>query len=201
MFDKLREWLAYTGLSDSVTKYDELILASGDREVQEYVYNDLNQTNKFKLRTDQNFWGNDTVQLYKPIYDYGYSDITTTGTWQFILNEFLGTSRLGYSTAVSDDGKTVAFGAPTDSMNEFEDSNVWYKGHQAWASYTNAGAVRIFESKLYTPHSGVVEFTRFGNLDRAVHPTEREAGYYDQMELYFRPDGRPTRRMEFEDIL
>ena len=200
MFDKLREWLAYTGLSDSVTKYDELILASGDREVQEYVYNDLNQTNKFKLRTDQNFWGNDTVQLYKPIYDYGYSDITTTGTWQFILNEFLGTSRLGYSTAVSDDGKTVAFGAPTDSMNEFEDSNVWYKGHQAWASYTNAGAVRIFESKLYTPHSGVVEFTRFGNLDRAVHPTEREAGYYDQMELYFRPDGRPTRRMEFEEI-
>ena len=206
MYNGIRDWLTFIGRNDTITRYDELLTASGAREVQDQIYHELNQSDKFRLRIDQSFWGGieNTIQLYKPIYRYGYGDIGSTGTWRFILDEFAGTSRLGYSTSVSDDGRTVAFGAPTDSMNLFEDTNVWYEGKETWASYTNAGAVRIFESKRYTPHSGVVEFSRFGNLDRAMHPTEREAGYYDQMELYFKPDnnnqGRPFRKMEFEEI-
>ena len=107
---------------------------------------------------------------------------------------------MGYSTSVSDDGDTVAFGAPTDSMNLFEDTNVWYKGKNSWSSYTNAGAVRIFESRKYYPHSGVVEFTRFGNLDKSMHKTERDLGYYDQMDLYFSVDNIPATQTEFEEI-
>ena len=82
----------------------------------------------------------------------------------------------------------------------FEDTNVWYKGKETFASHTNAGAVRIFEAKKIYPHSGVVEFTRFGNLDRAMHQTEREAGFYDQMGLYFKPSNLPFKRTNFEMI-
>ena len=121
----------------------------------------------------------------------------------------MSSSRLGYSTAVNDDGGIVAFGAPTDSANLFEDTNVWYtKGtSETFASYTNAGAVRVFESRQYVPHSGVVEFTRFGNLDRSVHGELREQGYYDRMPNYFRmgpnnqvPGVSYVKRLGFSEI-
>ena len=201
MYSKIRDWLVFVGLTDAVTRYDELLSASGASVAQSVTYHELSHSNKFKLRIDESFWGtNNAIQLYKPVYNYSYNDIQRTGTWDFIIQEYLGTSRLGYSTSVSDDGDTVAFGAPTDSMNEFEDTNIWYKGYNTWGSYTNAGAVRIFESKKYYPHSGVVEFAKFGNLDRSYHKEEREAGYYDQMGLYFGPDSRPFARTEFSDL-
>ena len=201
MYSKIRDWLVFAGLTDEVTRYDELLVALGATVAQTVTYDELSSTNKFRLRIDETFWGsNNAIQLYQPVYHYSYSDIQTTGTWQFILDEYLGTSRLGYSTSVNDDGNTAVFGAPTDSMNLFEDSNIWYKGYKTWGSYTNAGAVRVFESKKYYPHSGVVEFTKFGNLDRSFHQTERDAGFYDQMDLYFGPDQRPFRRTEFSEI-
>ena len=94
-------------------------------------------------------------------------------------------SRLGWSTAVSDNGDLVAFGAPTDSFNMFEDVNVYAEHGDSWASYQYAGAVRMFQNRKVVPHSGVIEFGRFGNLDRSTHKTERDAGFYDQMGLYF----------------
>lgn len=201
MYKNLRSWLTYRGLDTEVDRYDSLVTASGEPIAQTTSYHELSHSNKFWLRTDENFWGNaGVVDLYKPIYQYAYSDITSTGTWRFILDEFAGTSRLGYSTSVSDDGDIVAFGAPTDSTTLFEDTNIWYKGKDTWASYTNAGAVRMFESRKYVPHSGVIEFTRFGNLDRATHETERNQGFYDQMGLYFQPDDRFFRRTEFSEI-
>ena len=80
------------------------------------------------LRSDNLFWGQgNTIQLYKKVYKYHHNDIPYIGTWGFIPQEFAGTSRLGYSSAVSESGDIVAFGAPTDSFNEFDDYNVWYR--------------------------------------------------------------------------
>ena len=210
MYNNVSGWLNYRNLDIPLARYMTLFADSGKDFAQKQVYHELSPTNKFWLRSDENFWqsdsptgGNGKIELYKPIYNYKYGDIASTGTWKFIQDEFLGTSRLGYSTSVSDDGKTVAFGAPTDSTNMFEDSNVWYNRggkESTWASYTNAGAVRIFESKEMVAHSSVVEFTRFGNLDRSVHNVEREAGYYDRMDNYFNPINLPFRRTEFSEI-
>ena len=192
--NKVLEYLNSIGDTSAVTRYNSLLADSGVDVAQRVSYHEMSQDDKLRLRQKYDF------NLYKPIFNYGYGDIKSTGTWQFIPNKFLRSSRLGYSTAVSDNGDTVAFGAPTDSTTMFEDTNVWYKGKETFASHTNAGAVRIFEAKKIYPHSGVVEFTRFGNLDRAMHQTEREAGIYDQMGLYFKPSNLPFKRTNFETI-
>ena len=188
MFENVKDWFNYKGYS-----YDPLLS-------NEDLYYQLSQSDKFSLRIDPNFWKfrGGPINLYKKIYNYSYQDIQYTGTWAFIPGKFAGTSRLGYSSAVDDHGTMVAFGAPTDSFNEFDDTNVWYKYLNTWASYTNAGAVRTFESRNYYPHNLVVEYYRFGNLDKSYHPELSE--YYDQMGLYFSPDEIPFRRMQFSEL-
>ena len=201
MYNGLRGWLVAKGKTTATTRYDSLLSASGSSIAQLTVYDELTQGDKFLLRSDESYWGdNNTIQLYKNIYTYGYGNIPYQGTWEFIPDEFAGTSRLGYSTAVSEDGNIVAFGAPTDSFNEFDDTNVWYKNENTWASYTNAGAVRVFESRRYYPHNSVIEFYKFGNLDRTMHPDLVSAGFYDQMGLYFQPDDIPFYRTEFSEL-
>ena len=207
MYNSLRAWLVFRGKTDEIARYDDLLESYDVATVQSTVYNELNQGDKFYLRSDGRFWENNPIALYKNIYTYGYGNIPYTGTWQFIPGEFAASSRLGYSTAVSEDGDTVAFGAPTDSFNEFDDTNVWYRNGDTWASYVNAGAVRTFGSRRSYPHSGVIEYYKFGNMDRNIHKDERDAGYYDQMGEYFLNvevgDDRldlPFRRTEFEDL-
>ncbi len=192
VYDNVFNYLNF--ISSGVEKYNMIFDVSGANIAQRVSYHEMSHDQKFDLRTKYG------IELYKPIFNYSARNVKATGTWSFIVNEFCGTSRLGYSTSVSDAGDTVAFGAPTDSTTIFEDHNVWYKSENTWASYTNAGAVRIFESKKIFPHSGVVEFTRFGNLDRTLHPSLVDDGFYDQMGLYFEPDKRPFRRMDFEEI-
>lgn len=194
LYGNVRKYLVFKNDTTAVARFDELLKSSGLFDVQNRMYYEMSHDDKFGLRIKYN------VQLYKPTLEFKYNDIEMIGTWQFIPATYLGSSRLGYSTSVSDHGDIVAFGAPTDSMNIFEDSNVWYRSLNTWASYTNAGAVRIFESKKIYPHSGVVEFTRFGNLDRSVHHTEREQGFYDKMGSYFALDDLPFERTEFEEI-
>lgn len=201
MYGKLREWLEFRSLTSEVIRYNDLLSVSGTTTVQETVYNELNPSNKFLLRTDNLFWGQgNTIQLYKKVYKYHHNDIPYIGTWGFIPQEFAGTSRLGYSSAVSESGDVVAFGAPTDSFNEFDDYNAWYRSENSWASYSQAGAVRVFESRKYFPHNKAVEYTRFGNLDRSVHATGDIAPFYDQMGLYFQPDKVPFERLPFSEI-
>ena len=205
MYNNISGWFDYRNLDIPLNRYISLVEQSGVDVAQKQTYHELSHTNKFWLRTDRNYWSKENqepIQLYKPIFNYKYSDIKSTGTWGFIANSFAGTSRLGYSTSVSDNGNTIAFGAPTDSTNLFEDTNVWYTKNtsERFPSFTNAGAVRIFESKVYVPHSGAVEFTRFGNLDRSVHGDLREQGYYDGMPNYFAPDNISFRRMAFSEI-
>jgi len=194
MYAGIRAYLDLIDDTSAVQRYDILLADSGSDIAQRVGYHEMTQDHKLAIRIKNN------ITLYKPVFEYKYSDIGYIGTWGFLVSQFLGTSRLGYSTSVSDDGDTVAFGAPTDSMTLFEDNNVWYRGKDTWASYTNAGAVRIFESKKIYPHSGVVEYTRFGNLDRSMHETERDQGFYDQMGLYFQPSDLPFRRTDFEEL-
>lgn len=226
MYSKIRDWFVhangrhdYNGLdntrldfSDNITRYDQLLADSGQTIAQQQSYLELNASDKFFYRTDVSFWGStNTIELYKKIYDYKYTDIPYTGTWGFLASEFAPTSRLGYSCAVSDTGNIVAFGAPTDSFNEFDDLNVWYggitqleSGNNRWPSTTNAGAVRVFESRKYYPHNSVVEFTRFGNLDRALNQNIETS--YERMGIYFGANlveegtkPRPFRKMEFSE--
>jgi len=203
MYAGISGWLNYRNLDIPLARYDTLALESGLEVANKETYHELSQTNKFWLRTDRHFWDDKPIELYKPIFNYKYGDIGAVGTWQFIPGEFLGSSRLGYSTSASDDGTTVAFGAPTDSTTLFEDTNVWYNRgakEATFASYTNAGAVRIFESRQFVSHSGAVEYTRFGNLDRSVHSELREAGFYDRMGAYFQPDNIPFERLPFSEL-
>ncbi len=200
MYVSIKDWLVYRGYTTQDQAFDILAAASGLEVARTEAYKNLSQSDKFAYRSDENFWKNrgGIISPYKQIYAYSYGDIAYTGTWNFITEKFAGTSRLGYSSAVSEDGNIVAFGAPTDSFNEFDDTNVWYKNENTWASYTNAGAVRVFEARKYYPHNKVVEFYKFGNLDRSSHPELEE--YYNQMGLYFAPDDIPFERTDFSDV-
>ena len=227
MYSNIRDWFVHASgkhdykgldntrldLSVNISRYDELLAQSGESIAQKQSYLELNSSDKFFYRSDRSFWGSNAIELYKKIYDYKYTDIPYTGTWGFIASEFAPTSRLGYSCSVNNDGSIVAFGAPTDSFNEFDDLNAWYggtteleSGNNRWASMTNAGAVRVFESRKHYTHSGVVEFTRFGNLDRSLNEGKDETGY-DRLETYFGQDikeetnskPRSFRRMAFSE--
>jgi len=201
MYNGLKSWLTYRSKTDRLARYNQLVADSGANVAQRQVYHELSTSDKFFFRTDELYWGNaGIIEPYQSIYSYGYGNIPYVGTWKFIPDEYAGSSRIGFSTAVSEDGDTVAFGAPTDSFNKYDDTNVWFKGYDTWASYTNAGAVRVFESRKYYPHSGAVEYYKFGNLDRTANPDLVGQGYYDQMGLYFAPDNIDFTRMEFEAL-
>ena len=208
VYDNVLSWCKTSGKTAAAAYYGQIVLQSGVAVAKTATYDFLTSSERFEFRNDINFWGT-LPSPYQLSYDYGYGDIEYIGTRQFLPSTFAGTSRLGWSTAVNDDGDIVAFGAPTDSFNEFEDANIWGDDELSWASYVNAGAVRMFENRKFYQHSGVVEFGRFGNLDRSTHNEEREAGFYDDQwprifgsgtdgtEKYL---GKYWRRMEFSEI-
>lgn len=200
LLSNIKSWLQYKGMSDNVSAYNNVAAQSGLSAANLDAYIRLSKSDKFLARKDENFWSNrgGSIKLYKNIYSYSYQDIPYTGTWGFLAHEYAPTSRLGYSSAVSEDGNLVAFGAPTDSFNQYDDFNMWGQSGNTWASYVNAGAVRLFESRKYYPHNLAVEFYRFGNLDRNSHPELSE--YYNQLELYFSSASIPFRRTGFEEI-
>ena len=207
-YDAVRSFASYIGNTDAVDHYDNILALSGAAVAKESAYDYLNDSERFRLRTDINFWDGDPPSVYQISFSYSYGDIEYRGTRKFLPDEFAGGSRLGWSTATSDAGDFVAFGAPTDSFNLFEDVNVWGDDELSWASYNNAGAVRVFESRKYYPHDKVVEFGRFGNLDRSFHNEERNLGYYDVWDQVFASgsdgeidyQGHDWRRMNFSEI-
>ena len=196
MYKKVGEWLDLR-LPAQKERYNTLLAASGALAAGKQIYLELDQPNKFLIRNDDIFWGNSKINLYKKVFKYDHRDIGYVGTWAFLPYEFAGTSRMGFSTAVSESGNIVAFGAPTDSFNEFEDFNVWGESEDTWASYMQAGAVRVFESREYTNHNKVVEYTRFGNLDRSVNGPHIS---YESMGDFFAPEGIPFEKLPFSEI-
>ena len=209
MYNKVYSWITNDDnnvrLLDEINKFNAIEQASGNRAAKETIYNELTPTDKFQLRKDNK------IEEYKPIYQYSYDDVQTLGTWGFIKERAVATSRLGWSTAVNEDGSIVAFGAPTDSLNELDDINLYYRrggmynyglgnppvnweASDGWATSTYAGAVRVFQSRKYFPHSGVVEYFKFGNLDMNSKPN----GKYDTIAKSF--EERTFTRTEFSDV-
>ena len=178
VYNRIKDWCVINNTS-AANHYDEILIQSGVDAAKTSTYDFLTSSQRFAYRNDINFWGT-LPTPYSLTYEYGYGDINYLGTRQFLLTAFAPTSRMGWSCSVDGDGEIVAFGAPTDSLNEFDDVNVWGDSVSSWASYVNAGAVRLFHNRKYYPHDKVVEFGRFGNLDRSSHPEERALGYYDQ---------------------
>lgn len=193
LYKNVGNWLGiktdsrYVGLLEI---YNSLLLSLVEKEsAGKKLYLDyLTPSEKFEVRTSESFWGDKPISEYRKIFKYGYGNIPHQGTWQFIPGTFAPTSRLGYSTAISEHGDIAAFGAPTDSFNEFDDTNVYYKLNDdpktTWADYVNAGAVRLFESRNYHPHSGVVEFYRFGNMDMTTRPVGTDHRYDDLKQIF-----------------
>ena len=196
MYKNVGSWLDFR-LPAQKERYNTLLAASGALAAGKQIYLELDQPNKFLIRNDDLFWSNNNIKLYKKIFKYDHGDIGYIGTWAFLPYEFAGTSRMGFSTAASESGNIIAFGAPTDSFNEFEDFNVWGESEDTWASYMQAGAVRVFESREYTNHNKVVEYSRFGNLDRSVNGPHIS---YESMGDFFAPEGIPFERLPFSEI-
>ena len=110
---------------------------------------------------------NDASNQYINIYNYKYSDIPFVGTWKFLIEKYSPSSRLGYSVATNEDGSIVAAGAPTDSLDEFDDSNTYYSPGRpnlsVWPTYVNAGAV--FALCIWRVHAceGVFNLWKFAH--------------------------------------
>jgi hypothetical protein len=176
-------------------------------ESSKMIYAQLDANDRYDIR---NYY---SIAEYENIKTFSYSDINVLGTWQFIADRFLPTSRLGYSVAVNEDGSIVAFGAPTDSLNQWDDNNVYYPtaGYNepsnidgingyiepSWKSSTNAGAIRVFDSRRYFPHNKVVEYTKFGNLEESSNPDQ--AQHYTYLSGIF-SNYRPFAKTQFSDL-
>ena len=150
------------------------------------------------------------IQEYQKIYTYGYGNIPYQGgTWSFLLDKFAPTSRLGYSVAVNEDGSIVAAGAPTDSFNEYDDKHKYAmyhlyddsqkKSQSTWYSTTNAGAVRVFESRKYYPHSIAMEYGKFGNLAYENRENDEDR-YFNHIGAIFGENGRTFIKTAFSDV-
>ena len=209
LHNSVLKWLEANNKTTEIQNYRSYVEEFGADLGKERSYLELSAADRAKLRDDQG------IEQYKVIYKYGYEDIGYTGTWQFLATMGgIPTSRLGWSTTVNEDGSLVAFGAPTDSLNQFEDTNAYFrkegfygyddepvKNHErldGWSTSTYAGAVRVFGSRKYHPHSGVVEYFKFGNLDMNYHTEDRDAGRYNTLEEMF--DDRTFTRTQFSDL-
>jgi len=199
----------YTSL---IINYETWLASIGVQQTNSLLYNNLNGNERFEARKYFN------ISEYQKIFTYSYNDIPINGeNFLFIPEFFAPSSRIGYSTAVNEDGSIIAFGAPTDSMNRWEDGNIYYKnrGYQtvgiedsenlnsnsqlipAWASNVNAGAVRIFESRKIYPHNRVVEFNKFGNLHRSLNDP-LDSGHFNYISSVFSDLNFTT--TEFTDV-
>lgn len=136
-------------------------------------------------------------------FKYGYSDIPFAGTWGFLTEKYCPTSRLGYSVTTNEDGTIIAAGAPTDSMDEFDDTNTYYSpGREAfsvWPTYVNAGAIRMFESRQYFKHNKAIEYGIFGNLDYELNAPQH-SGLYHHMSGVYKDIGVEFIKTAFDDV-
>lgn len=167
-----------------------------DEDVFRSIYAVLNPDQKYRYRTDAAYWGaQGVIEEYKKIYEYKYSDIEYKGSYTKLLERFAPTSRMGYSVAVNASGTSLAIGCPTDSLDQSDDSNLYYhptnSGQILWPSHTNAGSVRVFDARKYYPHSKIVEYGKFGNKTKSFIDEGSESqfahysGVYDGIDKTF----------------
>jgi hypothetical protein len=204
LYDNIGAWLNFRNNSqltigqyfDEVIRYQALAEVSGVREAGKQMYSEFDTTNRFKARSDFDYWGNYDIKEYSKVYTHTISDLQRglKGLFTSIPMSGAPNPRLGFSTAVNEDGSIVAFGSPTDSLGPYDNADFYFKHEEyvdsnnsglslpkdgTWASNVNAGAVRIFEkNKRNVPIvSKVMEYNKFGNLSNTLNNTEG----YDQL--------------------
>jgi hypothetical protein len=179
------------------------------------LYLALDPEDKFQARLDNN------VQEFQNVYTFDYSNMQPVGSWSFIPEEHAPTSRLGYSVATNENGTIVVAGAPTDSLNFYNDADVYYahnttyKGNlyrvgysdpsglltgtvnSSWSSSLYAGSVHVFESRKYYPHNKVIEYGRFGNLHENISNNTADSGKFNYLSQIF--SDKNFVKTEFED--
>lgn len=169
IYNTLGSWLNYRNKTNLLNIYNT---TSGNQYDKGFhTYGKLSQKEKFDYRRDTTFWGGNLPQEYKTNFIYNYDDIPYTGgEYKGWVLEQLNTCRLGWSTAINEDGSIIAFGSPTDSLNRFDDTDLWYgalntnNSEGLFPSEQYAGSVRVFQSRNYYSHNKVVSFSRFGNV-------------------------------------
>ena len=177
----------------ALSVYDQ---SYNQKESAKSLYLALTQEHKFKSRVDLG------IEEYQNIYTFDYSSVQPIGSWSFIPNAVAPTSRLGYSIDVNEDGSVVVASAPTDSLNLYNDGDIYYNydntyrgkrysvGYNdpygivpnnvksSWSSSVNAGSIHVFESRKYYPHNQVIEYGRFGNLHEIDSDYTPDSGHF-----------------------
>jgi hypothetical protein len=176
--------------------------SNGFSKDQQALYLSLDKNDKFKSRVDLG------IQEYQNIYTFDYSNMQANGSWSFIPDAVAPTSRLGYSVDVNEDGSIVVAGAPTDSLNLYNDADVYYvdgsRGGKtftagyidpqgvltspikpSWSSSVNAGSIHVFESRKYYPHNKAIEYGRFGNLHEDASDNTPDSGHFHYLANIF----------------
>lgn len=208
-YSLLADWVQnnyYSKYKQAVDKYRGRPSTQAAHE----LYLQLDPEHKFQSRVDLN------IQEYQKIHTFGYESMQPVGSWTFIPQEFAPTSRLGYSVDTNEDGSIVVAGAPTDSLNFYNDADVYHvKGDRykttysdpsglipadvdpAWSATVNAGSVHVFQSRKYFPHNKVVEIGRFGNLHELSSNNTLDSGHFGYLAQIF--DDKNFSKTEFTD--
>jgi hypothetical protein len=202
LYNSIYDWVnsyRYDKYANQLLAYDQ---TANKTEAAKTLYLSLDKYDKFKSRLDLN------IQEYQTIHKLDYSLMQPNGSWTFIPEAFAPTSRLGYSVDVNEDGSVVAVGSPTDSLNLFNDADVYYVAgsynstsynatysdpnnlipnniNPAWQASVNAGSIHILESRKYYPHNKVIEYGRFGNLHELTSDNTPDSGHFNYLSGIF----------------
>jgi len=180
---------------------DALNTTTSVRNLRISTYNSMSESLRFTFLREYN------IKAYYLIKEITYSQVFDTGgTWQKLYGNFIPTARLGYSVDVNADGSLVAVGSPTDSYGERDAAITWfrYDSNQVqdwqWQNYTNAGAVRLFESRNFYPHyDKVVEYYKFGNLHELLSPEDDSDFHESALQSMFNSAGLNYSRTSFSE--
>lgn len=207
-YNNIESWLTFRKNEETIgneystlyNKLEQYKSQMSDKNAIEKFYLELSSTNKYKARTDYDYWKDNYIQEYKETFTYTNQ---AQGVWPWFADIVIPNPRLGYSVAVNDDGSIIAAGSPTDSLNEYDSISYYYSPERpnfsTWSSYVNAGCVRVFESRKYFPHNTVAEYGIFGNLEYNTAPAN-EKQFFNHMSGIYSPYGLKFVRTEFADV-
>ena len=159
------------------------------------------------------FLENLQIKRYNLIYEMGVP--IGFDAWSDLWANYIPTPRLGYSVDINSDGSLIAIGSPTDSLGERDYTQTWFRydiksGQETafggepwqWQNYTNAGAIRLLESRNYYPHNKkVVEYYKFGNLHELLSPPQDSGLFSFTMNNLYNSMGYTFSRTSFAEGL
>ena len=168
------------------------------------IFNEMSESLKFMFYRTYN------IKPYSKIKSLSYSEVYPDrgGAWSQLYSRYIPTPRLGYSVDTNDDGSMIAIGCPTDSLGERDNTITWFRYDTAygntqpwqWQNYTNAGAVRLIESRDYYPHRDkAVEFYKYGNLHEDLASENDKYLYFENIKQMLSSRGIDYSRTSFAE--